>query len=74
MEAFEKDWPVRFNSPIPKKIITIVTSKKSLKVGDKYVYDINLIYSRVLGLQQSRNIDLAEVLKHELAPFPTSMF
>ena len=28
----------------------------------------------MLGLQQSRNIDLAEVLKHELAPFPTSMF
>ena len=28
----------------------------------------------MLGLQQSRNIDFAEVLKHELAPLPTSVF
>ena len=44
LEAFEKDWPVGFNSPIPKKIITMVISKKSLKIADKYyVYDIKLI-------------------------------
>ena len=49
-------------------------SKKSVRVGDKDVYNVHLVYSRVLGLQQSRNIDFAEVLKHELAPLPTSVF
>ena len=28
LEACEKDWHVGFNSPIPKKIITTVISKK----------------------------------------------
>ena len=49
-------------------------SRKSIKVGDQEVFDVSLIYSRVLGLQQSRKIDLKDVLKHELSPIPTSMF
>jgi len=40
-----------------------------MRVGDKDVYDVHLIYSQVLGLQQSRKIDFAEVLA-----LPTSMF
>ena len=52
----------------------MMVTKKALRVGDKDVYDINLIYSRLLGLQQTRDIDLKNVLKHELAPVPTSMF
>jgi len=35
----------------------------------------NLIYSRVIGLQASgRDIDIKDVLGHELGPVPTSMF
>ena len=52
-----------------QKIITTEISKKSMRVGDKDVYDVHLIYSQVLGLQQSRKIDFAEVLA-----LPTSMF
>ena len=40
----------------------------------KDIYNVNLIYSRILGLKQSREIDFKDVLKHELAPIPTSMF
>ena len=74
MVSFEEGWPTGFNTPIPKQIVTLNIAKKYVRVGDKEVYDVNLIYSRVLGLQQTRNIDLAHVLKHELAPVPTSMF
>ena len=74
MVHFEESWPSGFNTPIPQSIVTMAVAEKSVRVGDKDVYDANLIYSRVLGLQQSRSIELKDVLKHELAPIPTSMF
>ena len=74
MVLFEENWPAGFNTPIPKQTVTMDVAKKSVRVGDKHVYDVNLIYSRVLGLQQTRSINLSDVLKHELAPVPTSMF
>ena len=74
LASYEGTWPDGFNSAIPKQVVTMAVTKKSLTVGNKEVYDVNLIYSRVLGLQQSRDIDLKKVLKHELAPVPTSMF
>ena len=49
-------------------------TRKSVKVSSKHVYDVNVIYSRVLGLQKTREIDLKMVLHHELSPVPTSMF
>lgn len=74
MVLFEDNWPSGFYTPIPKQIVTLDVAKKSVRVGDKDVFDVNLIYSRVLGLQQTRSINLSDVLKHELAPVPTSMF
>lgn len=74
MITFESSLPSGFNAPLSKKVFTMAVTKKSIKVGGKDVYDVNLIYSRVLGLQQTRDIDLPTVLKHELAPMPTSMF
>ena len=46
-----------------------------MKVGTVNVFDTNLIYSRVIGRQASgRDTDIKDVLGHELAPVPTSMF
>jgi hypothetical protein len=43
---------------------------KSMKVGDKNLFDANLVYSRVVGLQAFKDF-----LAHELAlQIPTSMF
>ena len=36
--------------------------------------DTNLIYSRVMGLMSSRDVDFKYVFSHELAPVPISMF
>ena len=52
----------------------MAVKRKSVKVGNNNVYDMSLIYSRVLGLQQCRDIDIKTVLVHELSPVPTSMF
>ena len=50
-------------------------TKKSIKVGAVKVYDTNLIYSRVIGLQASeRPIYIADLLAHELARVPSPLF
>ena len=50
-------------------------ARKHLKVGAVKVFDTNLIYSKVIGLQVSgRDIDVKDVLGNEIAPVPTSMF
>jgi len=49
-------------------------SKKWIKLGSKDCDDTDLIYSRVMGLMSSRDIDLKELFFHELASVPTSIF
>lgn len=53
--------------------MTMLMTKKAMKVGDNPVYDVSLIHSRVLGLQKYRDINLNEVLQYELAPVPIAM-
>ncbi len=47
---------------------------KPIKLGSADCFDTNLIYSRVMGLMSSREVDLTDVFSHELAPVPPSMF
>jgi predicted nucleic acid-binding protein len=74
MAVFENSLPSGFYGTITKQVVTLNAAKKSIKVGGKDIYDVNLIYTRVLGLQQSRDVDLANILRHELSPLPTSIF
>ena len=75
MEQFENRWPTGFDEKISKVVETQAEGKKHLKVGETKVFDTNLIYTRVIGLQESsRDIDINRLLAHELAPVPTSMF
>ena len=64
-----------FRNAILKKVKTVAGGKKFVSVGTEKVYDTTVIYSRVIGIQaSSRELDLKKVLRHELAPVPTSMF
>ena len=74
LKELERSWPHGFHDPIKKKVVTMVTSKKHVKVGDTRVYEMVHIYSRVLCLNQSRDISIKEVLYHELAPVPAALF
>ena len=73
-EEFETSWPKGFRASISKKVITMAAMKKHIKVGSTSVYDTNLIYSRVIGLQGSRDISMKDILQYELSPMPTSLF
>ena len=50
----------------------MAVAPKSVRVGVTKALNTNLIYSRGVGLQaSSRQVDIKEVLAHELAPIPT---
>ena len=48
----------------------MAVTRKVLRVGPTAVCDVNLIYSRVIGMQQSLDIKLSDVLQYELGPVP----
>ena len=65
MKQFESKWPTGFDEKISKVVETQAAGKKHLKVGNTKVFDTNLIYTRVIGLQaSSRDIDINELLAH----------
>ena len=75
MKEFERKLPDNFYESIPMKVMTMAATKKSLKMGDSKVYNTELIYSRVIGLQaSSRDISISEVISCELSPVPTALF
>ncbi len=75
LQEFESSLPAGFNNAINKRVETMAVTKKHVKVGEKKLYDTTLIYSRVIGLQaSSREIDINDLLSHELSPIPMSMF
>lgn len=52
----------------------MAVARKHIKVGQVDVYDTNLIYLRLLGLQQACELDLKDVMVYECSPVPTSLF
>ena len=49
-------------------------AKKSIKLDGKPVYNTELIYTRVIYIQQYRDIDITDVISYELSPVPASLF
>ena len=67
--------PDGFHEPIHKTVTTMVATKKQVNVGEKQVYDMNVIYCKITGQQASRcDIGIKYVLSYELATVPTTMF
>ena len=53
----------------------MAATKKGIPMGTKVVYDTELIYSRVIGLQASnRDVDIKHILSFELSSIPVSLF
>ena len=74
MAEFDSGWPTSFNKTITKKVTMMASTKKSIKLDVKPVYDTELIYTRVICLQQYMNIDIKDVLSYELSPVSASLF
>ena len=64
MVEFEAEWPKSFN----KKVITMAATTKSITLDEKCVFNTELIYTRIICLQQQRDIDIMEVISYELSP------
>jgi len=72
MEEFESKLPDGFYDSVPMNAETMAMTKKPVKVADSKVYNTELIYSRVMGLQaSSRDIN---IILRELSPVPTALF
>ena len=71
---YEQSWPEGFYEPIPKRVITMSVLRKSISVNSIQVFDTNLIFLRVLGVRETRELSVDKLMKYELAPVPASMF
>ena len=65
MKQFETGWPKTFYEPLSNKVVTMSVTKKRIKLGSADCVDTNLIYSKVMGLMSSRDVDLTDVFSHE---------
>ena len=70
--GFYSSWPDGFHGTISTKVKTMTVSRKKITVGPGSTFDTALIYTRVMGIAPSRELDLKQVFQHELAPVPTS--
>ena len=66
--------PPSFNKTLTNNVIFMTSTKKSIKLDGKPVYDTELIYTRVICLQQYRDIDITYVIFYELCAVPATLF
>ena len=71
MEERESGWPTSFNKTPNKNVALMISTKKSIKLDGMPVYDTELIYTRVICLQQCRDTDITDVLSG-LGTFPSA--
>ena len=75
MKEFRNGWSKKFNDKLSCVVKTQVEFRKYIKVGDTKVFNTELVYTRVIGIQaSSREIDIKQLLSFELSPVPTAMF
>ena len=75
MKEFSEKWPEGFYDSITKRVTTMALNKRSIQVNDVLVYDTEVIFSRIMYLLSTGNIDLKDVLgNYELSPIVTSIF
>ena len=67
VSSFYKLLPGGFHEPLSKKIITMSSMKKTVKVGNVELADTSLIIHPVIALQlANKSIDAKEIFKYEL--------
>ena len=74
MKTYEAEWPDSFHRTLKRSVTTMSSNRKAIKVDGTPVYDTELIYTRVIGLQQSRDLDIKDVLSYELSAIPPALF
>ena len=70
---FVKSLPDGFHNRLKNIVKILKTRKWGVVVGEKTVYDMEALFSRLLIVGQSRNIKLATVFEYELCAVPPSI-
>ena len=70
MAECESGWPTSFIKT-NKNVALMISTKKSIMLDGMPVYDTELIYTRVICLQQYRDNDMTDVLSG-LGTFPSA--
>ena len=67
-------WPHSFNKTLTKNVTFMTSTKKSIKLDGKPLYETELVYTRVICLHQYRDIDITYALSYELSAVPATLF
>ena len=70
---FVKSLPDVFHNRLKNRVKTMETMKRGVVVGEKTVYDMEALFSQLLIVGQSRNINLATLFEYELCAVPPSI-
>ena len=62
MAEFESGWQTSINKTPNKNVAVMISTKKSIKLDGKPEYYTELIYKRVICIQQYRDVDITYVL------------
>ena len=73
MEEYEASWLEGFHQPLKKRVHPMKECKKTTRTDTAEQFDSGLIFARALGLMNSRDVKVEQILSYELAPVPTSM-
>ena len=71
---FISSLPHGFYKPISKRVVTMETMKKGVKIGNSHTYDMEKLYAMLLVVSQHRDIRVSDLFKYELSPVPPSLF
>ena len=74
MEEYETSWPEGFHQLLKKKVCKMQECKKKTRTDTAEQFDSGLIFVWALGLMNSQDIKVGQILSYELTPVPTSMF
>ena len=56
-----------------KKVKSMEALKKAVIVKGKVIYDVEMLFSRLLVLGQQRSVDVGDIFQFELSPVPTAL-
>ena len=75
MLQFQRSLLKGFDSRLPSKVISMVKGKRTKKkVKTVKMYNIELIFSRVMYLLSANQIDSEDAFNYEFSLFPASIF
>ena len=72
-EKFTALLPGAFHGKIERKVKTMQEMKKVVIVNGKPIFDIDILFARLLVVGQQRGMEVTDIFQYELSPVPPSL-